>query len=106
MTFFNSPVIRDEMEEISALCTLITNVRPSELNPNQRVTYLEMIDRVMELQQVMYFRAKYSDEEQAKSYISELQHHAVECGYPENYDISKIFTKLRDEISEVKEKLS
>jgi hypothetical protein len=107
MSFFEQELIRNELEEMTSL---YAEIRESLSSPwkqtlDNRKECLDKLERLVELQEFLYFRAKYSDDSEAKDFANMLRDSAVFLGISPETDLSQIFSHMRQDISEAKSKL-
>lgn len=99
MAFFDNPIIRAESVELFDVYQRLVDLssRGTTLNHEEKIEYLEKVGRVIELQKVLYFRAKYSDEEDAVDFIEYLKHSAKLLGYT-NGDVDECFVTMQADV--------
>jgi len=107
MSFFEEEIIRNELIEMQKLYEEIREVaiNPHEQSKEDRLECLDKLGRLVELQEFLYFRAKYSSDEEAKEFAEMLKMSAVFLGVPQNVDVSEIFVHMRQDIERAKSKL-
>jgi hypothetical protein len=96
MTFFQSDVVRAEMAEISELQEEIyTNVFkfPTMSKEDQRY-HIEVLERLLEKQKVMYTRLSLSDDPEAKMMKDSIIQSAKSMGLPSNVDVNLMFDQM------------
>ena len=96
MTFFQSDVVRAEMAEISELQEEIyTNVFkfPTMSKEDQRY-HIEVLERLLDKQKVMYTRLSLSDDPQAKMMKESIIQSAKSMGLPSNVDVNLMFDQM------------
>ena len=96
MSFFQSEVVRAEMAEISELQEEIyTNVFkfPTMSKEDQRY-HIEVLERLLEKQKVMYTRLSLSDDPQAKMMKESIIQSAKSMGLPSNVDVNLMFDQM------------
>ena len=96
MTFFQSEVVRAEMAEISELQEEIyTNVFkfPTMSKEDQRY-HIEILERLLEKQKVMYTRLSLSDDPEAKMMKDSIIQSAKSMGLPSNVDVNLMFDQM------------
>ena len=97
MTFFQSDVVRAEMAENSELQEEIyTNVFkfPTMSKEDQRY-HIEILERLLEKQKVMYTRLSLSDDPEAKMMKDSIIQSAKSMGLPSNVDVNLMFDQMR-----------
>ena len=96
MTFFQSDVVRAEMAEISELQEEIyTNVFkfPTMSKEDQRY-HIEILERLLEKQKVMYTRLSLSDDPEAKMMKDSIIQSDKSMGLPSNVDVNLMFDQM------------
>ena len=96
MTFFQSDVVRAEMAEISELQEEIySNVFkfPTMSKEDQRY-HIEVLERLLEKQKVMYTRLSLSDDPEAKMMKDSIIQSAKSMGLPSNVDVNLMFDQM------------
>ena len=96
MSFFKSDVVRAEMAEISELQEEIyTNVFkfPTMSKEDQRY-HIEILERLLEKQKVMYTRLSLSDDPEAKMMKDSIIQSAKSMGLPSNVDVNLMFDQM------------
>ena len=97
MTFFQSDVVRAEMAEISELQEEVyTNVFkfPTMSKEDQRY-HIEILERLLDKQKVMYTRLSLSDDPEAKMMKDSIIQSAKSMGLPSNVDVNLMFDQMR-----------
>ena len=107
MTFFQSEVVRAEMAEISELQEEIyTNVFkfPTMSKEDQRY-HIEILERLLEKQKVMYTRLSLSDDPEAKMMKDSIIQSAKSMGLPSNVDVNLMFDQMSKMVEMMKGQL-
>lgn len=107
MSFFEQDLIRDELTEMTDLYHEISGILygPYKKSEETRRDCLDKLERLVELQELLYFRAKYSSDEEAEEFVQMLRDSAVFLGVPPEVDVSQIFTHMKQDIIRAKEAL-
>ena len=107
MSFFQSEVIRAEMAEISELQEEIyTNVFKFPTMPKEDQLYhIEVLERLLEKQRIMYTRLSLSDDPQAKQMKKEITVAAEMMGLPQNLDMNILFSQMDKMVGAMREQL-
>tara|TARA_B100000427_G_scaffold284252_1_gene257008 strand:+ start:198 stop:536 length:339 start_codon:yes stop_codon:yes gene_type:complete len=107
LSFFNSDVVRAEMAEISELQEEIyTNVFKFPTMPKEDKQYhIEILERLIEKQKVLYTRLSLSDDPEAKKMKENIIQSAGQMGLPNNVDISILFKQMSTMVDKMKEQL-
>tara|TARA_E500000331_G_C16968439_1_gene588213 strand:+ start:301 stop:639 length:339 start_codon:yes stop_codon:yes gene_type:complete len=107
LSFFDSDVVRAEMAEISELQEEIyTNVFKFPSMPKADKQYhIEILERLIEKQQVLYTRLSLSDDPQAKKMKENILQSAGDMGLPTNVDMSVIFNQMSTMVDTMKKQL-
>ena len=94
--FFKSDVVRAEMAEISELQEEVyTNVFkfPTMSKEDQRY-HIEVLERLLDKQKVMYTRLSLSDDPEAKMMKDSIIQSAKSMGLPSNVDVNLMFDQM------------
>jgi hypothetical protein len=107
MSFFEQDLIRDELTEMTELYHELAKIMysPYEKSQTTRRDCLTKLERLVELQELLYFRAKYSSDEEAEEFVGMLKTSATFLGVPPDVDVSQIFTHMKEDIIRAKEAL-
>ena len=107
MSFFQSDVIRAEMAEISELQEEIyTNVfKFPTMNKEDQRYHIEVLERLLEKQRIMYTRLSLSDDPQAKQMKKEITVSAEMMGLPQNLDMNILFSQMDKMVGAMREQL-
>ncbi len=96
MSFFDSEVVRAEMAEIHELQEEVyTNVFkfPTMSKEDQRY-HIEILERLLDKQKVMYTRLSLSDDPEAKMMKDSIIQSAKSMGLPSNVDVNLMFDQM------------
>ena len=96
MSFFDSEVVRAEMTEIQELQEEVyTRVFefPS-MSKEDKIDHVQMLERLLEKQRVLYTRLSLSDDPEAKMMKERITDSAVAMGMPKDVDMSVIFSNM------------
>ncbi len=107
MTFFQSDVVRAEMAEISELQEEIySNVFkfPTMSKEDQRY-HIEILERLLEKQKVMYTRLSLSDDPEAKMMKDSIIQSAKSMGLPSNVDVNLMFDQMGKMVEMMRDQL-
>ena len=107
MSFFQSDVIRAEMAEISELQEEIyTNVfKFPTMNKEDQRYHIEVLERLLEKQRIMYTRLSLSDDPDAKRMKEEITQSATMMGLPSNVDMNILFGQMDKMVGAMREQL-
>jgi hypothetical protein len=107
MSFFEQDLIRDELTEMTELYHEISAIMhgSDDKSEETRKDCLDKLERLVELQELLYFRAKYSSDQEAEEFVSMLRTSATFLGVPPEVDVSQIFTHMKEDIIRAKEAL-
>ena len=96
MSFFQSDVVRAEMAEIHELQEEIySNVFkfPTMKREDQKY-HVDILERLLEKQKVMYARLSLSDDPEAKMMKDSIIQSAKSMGLPSNVDVNLMFDQM------------
>ncbi len=107
MSFFSSDIVRAEMTEIQELQEEVyENVMKFPfMNNADKAYHIEILERLIDKQKVMYARLSLSDDPQAKQMRDEITNSATLMGLPQNVDVNIIFNQMADMIGMMKQQL-
>ena len=107
MTFFQSDVVRAEMAEISELQEEVYNnvfKFPSMSSADKRY-HIDVLERLLEKQRVMYTRLSLSDDPDAKQMKEQITQSAAMMGLPKDADINHVFNDMSKAVSLMKDQI-
>ena len=107
MSFFDSDIVRAEMAEISELQEEIFNnvMKFTYMNTEDQNHHIEILDRLITKQKIMYARLSLSDDPQAKKMKEEIVKSASMMGLPTNVDMNIVFKQMSDMVGLMKQQL-
>jgi hypothetical protein len=107
MSFFDSDVVRAEMTEISELQEdVYKNVfKFPSMNKEQKVQHVEMLEKLLEKQKVLYTRLSLSDDPEAKLMKDRIIESATMMGLPPGTDMSVIFNNMSKMLDVMKQQI-
>jgi hypothetical protein len=96
MSFFDSEVVRAEMTEISELQEEVyKNVfKFPQMNKDEKIYHVEMLERLLNKQKVLYTRMSLSDDPEAKEMKQRICESATMMGMPQNVDMNIVFNNM------------
>jgi hypothetical protein len=96
MTFFQSDVVRAELSEIQELQEEIYgNVfKFPSLSKEDKLYHVEVLERLIEKQKVLYTRLSLSDDPEAKRMKDTILQGASQMGLPTNVDMNLVFNDM------------
>ena len=107
MSFFNSEVVRAEMAEISEMQEEIyKNVFEFfRMKKDDKIEHVNLLQRLLEKQQVLYTRLSLSDDPEAKIMKQRITESATMMGLPPNVDMGVIFNNMSKLIEVMREQI-
>lgn len=108
MSFFESEVVRSEIEEITELQNKIyENVfNFSHMSNEEKVEHLNLMEELIEKQRIVYTRLSLSDDPKAKEMKQRILESAKMLGFSNNVDMNLIFKDVTNFLNVMKEKLT
>ena len=105
MSFFNSDVVRAEMAEIAELQEEVyNNVFKFPTMPQEDKEYhVNILERLLEKQKVMYTRLSLSDDPEAKKLKETISESAVDMGVPKDMDMNLVFDNMAKAVEIMKQ---
>ena len=96
MNFFQSPVVRAEMAEISELQEEVySNIfKFPSMKKEDQLYHVELLTRLIEKQKILYARVSLSDDPDALKMKENIIESASMMGIPNSVDMSKVFDQM------------
>ena len=103
--FFESEIVREELDEINKMQQEIYSDLASfgNLSPEQKKVHIEKLSDLLVKQRIMYTRLSLSDDPQAVKMKEQLQQSVVMMGFPPNTDIQVLFDGMSQTIDNLKQ---
>ena len=104
MSFFQSPVVRAEMAEISELQEEVySNVfKFPSMNKEDQLYHVQILNRLIEKQQILYARLSLSDDPDAKEMKDHIMESASMMGIPNSVDMTQVFNQMSEMVQTLK----
>ena len=104
MSFFQSPVVRAEMAEISELQEEVySNVfKFPSMTKEDQLYHVEILTRLIEKQKILYARVSLSDDPEAQKMKDNIIESASMMGIPNSVDMSKVFDQMSTMVQTLK----
>ena len=104
MSFFQSPVVRAEMAEISELQEEVySNVfKFPSMKKEDQLYHVELLTRLIEKQQILYARVSLSDDPEAQKMKDNIIESATMMGIPNGADMGKVFDQMSKMVETLK----
>lgn len=96
MSFFSSEVVRAEMTEIAELQEEVySNIfKFPTMTKEDRLDHVELLERLLEKQKVLYTRMSLSDDPEAKQMKDRIVESAMMMGMPSGTDMNIILNNM------------
>ena len=104
MSFFDSDIVREELQEINELQMSIYKnaMKFGTFSREDKVDHIERLTELLERQKVMYTRISLSDDPEAIDLKKHLQKSVELMGFPEGTDMCLLFTSMSNTIENLK----
>ena len=104
MKFFQSPVVRAEMAEISELQEEVySNVfKFPSMTKEDQLYHVEILTKLIEKQKILYARGSLSDDPEAQKMKDNIIESASMMGIPNSVDMSKVFEQMSTMVQTLK----
>ena len=104
MSFFQSPVVRAEMAEISELQQEVySNIfKFPSMKKEDQLYHVELLTRLIEKQQILYARLSLSDDPDALKMKENIIESASMMGIPNGADMGKVFDQMSKMVETLK----
>jgi hypothetical protein len=107
MSFFNSDLVREEMDEISRLQEKVYKKVwefPS-MDKNDKLAHVEMLSDLLEKQKILYTRLSLSDDPDAKKMKEQIMESAKSLGFPSDVDLTYVFSNMTKVLESMKKSI-
>ena len=100
MSFFDSDMVREDMESISKIQRQIVQEIPSffTMSSDEKLAHIDLLDELLEKQQIIYTRLTLSDDPEAVKMKEQMRESAILLGFGDNPDIHVVFKTMRSTI--------
>ena len=107
MSFFDSEVVRAEMAEINELQEEIYgNVfKFPTMKPEDKKYHVEILERLLEKQRVMYTRLSLSEDPEAREMKKRITESASMFGLSQNVDMNVLFNQMGQAVGMMKQQI-
>ena len=104
MNFFQSPVVRAEMAQISELQEEVdSNVfKFPSMTKEDQLYHVEILTRLIEKQKILYARVSLSDDPEAQKMKDNIIESASMMGITNSVDMSKVFEQMSTMVQTLK----
>ena len=105
--FFDSDIVREELQEINQLQMSIYRqaMKFGTFSREDKVDHIERLTELLERQKVMYTRISLSDDPEAIDLKNHLQKYVELMGFPEGTDMCLLFTSMSNTIETLKKSI-
>ena len=105
--FFDSDIVREELQEINQLQMSIYRnaMKFGTFSREDKVDHIERLTELLERQKVMYTRISLSDDPEAVDLKKHLQKSVELMGFPEGTDMSLLFSGMSNTIENLKKSI-
>jgi len=107
VTFFNSDIVKKELEDIGELQEKISsNIFSFErMSKEDKLEHIELLEALLEKQRILYTRLSLSDDSDAAEMKSRLDDATKLVGLPPDMQIGDVFKNMIDMIESAKQQL-
>ena len=104
--FFESPIIKDEMQEIMDIQKELYSVilEFPKMSDEAKWEHIETIKELLEKQEIMWARIKLSDDPKALEMKKQLEKESSQLGFGDK-DLGTIFTNMKTTLNQVQKNL-
>ncbi len=108
MSFFKSEIVQEELKEIGRLQEEVyTNISSfSDMNKEDRLYHVELLEKLLTKQRVLYTRMSLSEDPEAKEMKETIMEQAMMLGFPPDTDISYVFSNMTQIIVNMKKSIN
>ena len=107
MSFFNSELVREEMDEISRLQDKVyqTVWEFPSMDKDDKLEHVEMLSELLDKQKVLYTRLSLSDDPEAKRMKEQILESAKSLGFPADVDLTYVFSNMTKVLDSMKKSI-
>tara|TARA_B100000287_G_scaffold130598_1_gene122753 strand:- start:177 stop:509 length:333 start_codon:yes stop_codon:yes gene_type:complete len=107
MSFFDSPIVQEEMKEITKLQQAVYSkvFAFAHMGKQEKLEHVEMLETLLRKQQVLYTRLSLSDDPQAKMMKENIVKSAKAMGFPPTVDLNYMFSNITDIVENMKKSI-
>lgn len=107
MNFFDSEIVKKELQEVSSLQEKIYNnvFKFSSMNDDEKLKHISMLQELLEKQKVLYTRLSLSEDPEAITMKKRIEDSAIMMGMPKGMDMNIVFNDMNRVIENMKENL-
>lgn len=104
MSFFNSSIVQEEMEDIVRIQDEIYKhmFKFSSMSKEEKVEHIELLESLLKKQQILYTRLSLSDDPEAKTMKENIMKSAKSLGFSDGSDLNYIFKNMSSLIEDMK----
>lgn len=107
MSLFSSEIVRKEIESMKILYDSLAKQMPEyvSMTPEERGEFVDKLDRLLEMQEVLYTRADLLDDEESNQLKQNFREVAKRMGIPYNQRGRDIYRRARESVQKLKDHL-
>ena len=105
MQFFDHDIVRSEAAELMRIQEDLNDLfKTGKFRTKEgREIYFFLMERLLDIQHVIYFRAKYSEHDDAKEYIRTLKDHLPLVARHGETDVSQVYERMKRDLKQIKD---
>ena len=102
--FFDSPLVREELEQINELQQEVygTLIAFPNLSPEEQQEHIDKLSLLLEKQKIMYGRLSLSDDPQAIEMKETMRKSVTLMGFPSGTSVERLFEGMEKTIEQLK----
>ena len=102
--FFDSPIIREELEQINELQQEVYGslIAFPNLSPEEQQEHIDKLSLLLEKQKIMYGRLSLSDDPQAIEMKETMRKSVTLMGFPSGTSVERLFEGMEKTIEQLK----
>ena len=107
MTFFQSDVVRAELAQIQELQEEVYGAlfKFPSMPKEDKQYHVDLLERLLNKQQILYTRLSLSDDPQAKKMKEEIYNGAAAMGLPTNVDLNILFKNMSHALNVMRQQI-
>ena len=102
--FFDSPIVREELEQINELQQEVYGslIAFPNLSPEEQQEHIDKLSLLLEKQKIMYGRLSLSDDPQAIEMKETMRKSVTLMGFPSGTSVERLFEGMEKTIEQLK----
>jgi len=107
MSFFDSPIVQEEMREINRLQEAVYSkvFAFARMGKEEKLEHVEMLESLLRKQQILYARLSLSDDPQARMMKENIMKSATSMGFPPSVNLNDMFSNITNVVENMRKSI-